>query len=52
MSATTANTKPSAQTRRVLDAMTETTDKLQSLLKTVIRRLDANQKTANLCHQA
>ena len=44
--------KSSAQTCRVLDAMSETTDKLQSLLESVIRRLDANQKTADEHHQA
>ncbi|XP_073366467.1 uncharacterized protein [Aegilops tauschii subsp. strangulata] len=32
--------------------MLETTDKLQSLLESVIRRLDANQKTADERHQA
>ncbi|XP_048526865.1 uncharacterized protein LOC125506023 [Triticum urartu] len=32
--------------------MSETTDKLQNLLESVIRRLDANQKTADECHQA
>nr|XP_040245087.1 uncharacterized protein LOC120964447 [Aegilops tauschii subsp. strangulata] len=32
--------------------MSETTNKLQNLLESVIRRLDANQKTAHECHQA
>ncbi|XBI36502.1 hypothetical protein VPH35_122003 [Triticum aestivum] len=32
--------------------MSETTDKLQNLLESVIRRLDANQKTADERHQA
>ena len=47
-----APSKPSAQTRRVLDAMTETMDKLQTLLESVIRRLDANQKMADERRQA
>ena len=41
-----------AQTRRVLDAMSETTDKLQNLLELVIHRLDGSQKTADERHQA
>ncbi|KAI5013392.1 hypothetical protein ZWY2020_034504 [Hordeum vulgare] len=35
----------------MLDKMTQTTDKLQSLLESVLRRLDANQKAADERHQ-
>lgn len=42
--------KPSAQTHRLLEAMSETTDKLQSLPESVIRCLDVNQKTTDERH--
>ncbi|KAE8787531.1 putative pentatricopeptide repeat-containing protein [Hordeum vulgare] len=46
------STKPSIQTQHVLAAMAETTDKLQGLLESVIRRLDASQTTADERFQA
>lgn len=49
---TAPSSKPSAQTRYLFDAMGETTDKLQKLLESVIRRLDASQTTADERFQA